>query len=149
LVAKVVKNEAAIVVLPEPKASAALSKNAGYSIDLNLSTEWDKVSDTPLTMGCIVARNDLIKEHPLAVERFLTDCKNSIEFIGSKENTESAVQMIVAAGIIPAAPMATKALSNLYGSIVFIGGSEMKEALISFYNAIGQALPNEGVYYGD
>ncbi len=149
LVAKVVKGEAAIAVLPEPKASAALSKNAGYSVDLNLSVEWDKVSDTPLTMGCIVARNDLIKDHPLAVERFLKDCKESIEYIGSKDNTESAVEMIVAAEIIPAAPMATKALGNLYGSIVFIGGSEMKAALISFYNAIGQALPNESVYYED
>ena len=147
LVAKVVKDEAPIVVLPEPKATAALSKNSNYSIDLNLSEEWDEVSDTPLTMGCIVARNDLIDEHPLAVDRFLTDYKTSIEFIGASSNTSEAVDMIVAQGIIPAKQMASKALVNLYGSIVYIDGAEMKSALIAFYNAIGQALPDESIYY--
>jgi len=147
LVAKVVKGEAPIVVLPEPKATAALTKNSNYSIDLNLSEEWDEVSDTPLTMGCIVARNDLIDEHPLAVGRFLTDYKTSIEFIGASSNTSEAVDMIVAQGIIPAKQMASKALVNLYGSIVYIDGAEMKSALIAFYNAIGQALPDESVYY--
>ena len=147
LVAKVVKGEAPIVVLPEPKATAALSKNSNYSIDLNLSEEWDEVSDTPLTMGCIVARNDLIDEHPLAVDRFLTDYKTSIEFIGASSNTSEAVDMIVAQGIIPAKQMASKALVNLYGSIVYIDGAEMKSALIAFYNAIGQALPDESIYY--
>lgn len=147
LVAKVVKGEAPIVVLPEPKATAALTKNSNYSIDLNLSEEWDDVSDSPLTMGCIVARNDLIEEHPLAVNRFLLDYKASIEFIGASSNTTEAVDMIVAEGIIPAKPMASKALVNLYGSIVYIDGAEMKSALIAFYNAIGQALPDESIYY--
>lgn len=58
LVAKVVKNDVSIAVLPEPKASAALAQNNAYSVDLNLSSEWDKISDEPLTMGCIVVRND-------------------------------------------------------------------------------------------
>ena len=147
LVAKVVKGEAPIVVLPEPKASAALAKNSNYAIDLNLSTEWSKVSETPLTMGCIVARNDFIDEHPVAVKRFLKDCESSIDFIGNKDNTATAVEMIVGAGIIPAAPMATKALNNLYGSIIYMDGAEMKNALIDFYSAIELPLPDEKVYY--
>jgi NitT/TauT family transport system substrate-binding protein len=47
-----------IAILPEPKATATILTNPalGLSIDLNLSTEWERVSEStePLTMGCII-----------------------------------------------------------------------------------------------
>ena len=57
--------------------------------------------------------------------------------------------MMVDAGIIPKLPLAKKALKSLTdgGALDFISGSEMKEALVAFYTAIGQALPAEGFYY--
>ena len=149
LVAKVKKGEAPIVILPEPKATAAMKQNAGYSIDLNLSTEWDKISDEPLTMGCIVVRNEFLNAHKTVVERFLDEYKTSIEYIGNEANLDTAAQMIVDAGILPQLPVAKSALSNLYGSIVYIDGQDMKDALLGFYDAIVQAkLPEDEFYYG-
>ena len=149
LVAKVVKGESSIVILPEPKATAALSKASGYSIDLNLSTEWDKISDEPLTMGCLVVRNAFLNEHKSLVNRFLDEYEESIEFIGDEKNNESAANMITNAGVLPNANIAKAALKNLYGSIVYIDGDDMKEALEGFYTAIELTLPSDSFYYDD
>ena len=55
--------------------------------------------------------------------------------------------MIVDNGIIPKLPIAKSALTNLYGSIVYIDGEDMQAALESFYNAIGNNQPSDEFYY--
>ena len=147
LVAKLVSGEAPIAVLPEPKVSAALISNPTCSVDLNISEEWSKISETPLTMGCIVVRNDFLKANKSSVDAFLSEYKASIEYINDKNNTDSAAEMIVAAGVLPKLPVAKKALGNLYGSIVYQDGEAMKNSLVAFYNAIGCALPSDSFYY--
>ncbi|MBQ3017254.1 MAG: ABC transporter substrate-binding protein [Clostridia bacterium] len=147
LVAKLASKEVNIAVLPEPKVTAALIANKDYSVKLNLSEEWSKVSDTPLTMGCIVVRNDFLEEHKSVVDSFLKDYKASIDFINDKNNNANAAEMIVSAGVLPKLPVAKGALNNLYGSIVYIEGDEMKNALKAFYTAIGLAQPDEAFYY--
>ena len=156
LVARVVKNEVSIAVLPEPKVSAALKQNATYSIDLNISDEWIKVSENSLAMGCIVVRNEFLNAHEGAVIRFLNEYKSSIDFISNMENLDVSAQMIVDGGVLPALPIAKSALANLAGSIVFIDGEAMKSTLVDFYTvlletmpaAIGNALPADSFYYG-
>lgn len=147
LVAKIAKGEVSIAVLPEPKVSAARLQNSSYSVDLNLSDEWNKISSDPLTMGCIVVRNDFLKSNKTTVDVFLRNYKDSIEYIGNESNLEASAQMIVDAGVLPKLPIAKNSLSNLYGSIVYIDGIEMKEALNAFYDAIGQAKPSDEFYY--
>lgn len=147
LVAKVVKNEVSIAVLPEPKVSAALFKNSAYSVDLNLSSEWDKVSDTPLTMGCIVVRNEFLSEHSSLIKDFLKNYKASIEYIVDEKSTD-AVDMIINEEIIPAgAPVVKSALNNLRKSIVYIDGEDMKAALLDFYKAINITAPKDEFFY--
>lgn len=156
LVSRIVKGEVSLAVLPEPKVTAALVQNNTYSVDLNLSAEWDKVFENSLTMGCIVVRNEFLKAHEGAVQRFLNEYKASIEYIANSENLDNAAQMIVDAGVIPKLPIAKKSLANLNGSIVYLDGREMKDALIEFYNvllesmpqSIGAKLPGEDFYYG-
>ena len=147
LVAKVKDGSAPIAILPEPKATAALMQNNTYAIDLNLSTEWRKVSSTPLTMGCIVVRNEFLKEHKSAVDSFLAEYKASIEYINTPANLSTSAQMIVDAGVIPKLPVSTKALTNLYGSIVYLDGDEMKAALENFYTVIELKKPESSFYY--
>ena len=136
-----------IAVLPEPKVTAALLTNKNYSVDLNLSEEWSKVSDQPLTMGCIVVRNEFLSANKSEVDKFLEKYENSINYVNDSSNLDSAAQMIVDANVLPKLPVAKGALVNLYGSIVYQDGAEMKESLVAFYNAIGQALPDDAVYY--
>lgn len=155
LVTEIVKGEVDYAVLPEPKVTAALMQNKNYEVKLNLSTEWDKVSDGSLAMGCIVARNAFIEAHPGAVNRFLDDYKASVDYITDASHADESAQVIVDAGVLPKLPIAKSALSNLEGSIVFREGKEMKDTLVSFYRvllastpeAIGGALPDDGFYY--
>ncbi len=152
---KIIKGEVSIAVLPEPKATATLAQAANnqnntknYSISLNISEEWDKVSDSPLTMGCIIVSNKFLKEHKSAVDAFLGEYKASIEYIGNKSNLDSAAKMIADAKILPSEPVAKKALNNLYGSIVYIDGADMKNALLEFYAAINLRVnPGDNFYY--
>ena len=149
--AKMATGEIEIAVLPEPKATAAIlnAKKEGqnYSIKLNLSTEWDKVSSTVLPMGCIIARNDFLDAHEGAAVEFLREYKESIEFIANKDNKTDAANMIVNAGILPKLPIAQSALNNLDGSIVYMDSNDMKNALVGFYDAIGIAKPDDSFYY--
>lgn len=155
LAARVKNATVEYAILPEPKVTAALMQNEDYEVKLNLSAEWDKVSDESLAMGCIVARNAFINEHKGAVNRFLDDYKASVEYIADTENAESSAQMIVNAGVLPKLPVAKRALANLNGSIVFREGKEMKETLTSFYSVLlaadptfaGGALPKNSFYY--
>ncbi len=156
LVARIVKGEVSVAVLPEPKVSATLKQNATYSIDLDISEEWDKVSDNALTMGCIVVRNEFLNQHEGAVLRFLDEYEKSINYISSSENLDSAAQMIIDGGVLPALPIAKSALQNLGNSIAYMDGKDMKSALVEFYSvlletmpaAIGNALPDDAFYYG-
>ena len=146
------KGEIDLAILPEPKATATIvsNPNLGLKISLNLSAEWEKVSDEsePLTMGCIVFNKNFVDKNKDAVDAFLAEYKASIEYINDKKNLESSAEMIFNAGILPKAAIAKKALMNLYGSIVYIDGAEMKTALEGFYKVIGLAKPDANFYYG-
>ena len=147
LVAKIKKGEVSIAVLPEPKVTAALANNTNYEIDLNLTEEWSKVSALPLTMGCIVVRNEYLEDNKKKVDAFLEEYSKSISYIGNKANLDASAQMIVDAGILPQLGIAKKSLSNLTGSIVYIDGVPMKDALEGFYEAIGLQKPSNKFYY--
>ena len=149
--AKMATGEIEIAVLPEPKATAAMlnatKEGQNYSIKLNLSEEWGKVSDTELSMGCIIVKNDFLKAHEGAFVDFMEECKASIEYIGNPDNKAQAAEMIVSAGVLPKLPIAKSALNNLNGSIVYQDGTEMKNTLVGFYDAIGLSKPGDDFYY--
>ena len=149
--AMMLTGEIEVAILPEPKATASIlaAKQQGhnYSIALNLSTEWSGVSDYGLAMGCIAVNNKSLAEKETEINLFLKDYKASIEYINDPANHENSAQLIVDAGILPKLPIAKAALENLYGSIVYLDGNDMKSTLESFYTAIGMALPGDSFYY--
>ena len=134
-------------VAPEPIVTQVTSQNNSYKVELNLNTVWNGLSDTALTMGCIVSTKEFVKNNKKAVDDFLNEYKASIEFVNAQENVDAAAEYIVEAGVMGQVGPAKKALNNLRGSIAYLDGADMKAALIGFYNAIGVALPDEGFYY--
>ena len=140
-----------VAILPEPKATVAINtakqEGINYSIALNLSEEWSKVSEFALTMGCLAVNNNSLSEKEGEINDFLDSYKASIEYINASENLESAASMIVDAGILPKLPIAKSALNNLYGSIVYQDAEEMKASLTAFYNAINIDQPSDAFYY--
>ena len=142
------------VVLPEPIITAAqleIQKSGktdiSYSVDVNFSDEWEKISDTPAAMGCIITTKDFANKNSGALETFLKEYKSSVEFIGNEENLESASKYVAEAKIMNAEAPAKKALGNLGDAIAYIDGKDMKDTLEAFYSALGIALPDDDFYY--
>ena len=141
-----------IAILPEPKVTATLAQNEALRRAINLSDVWNEVTGgLPLIQGVIIARKAFVEEHPAEVALFLEEYKASIEFTST--NKEEAAEMIAAAGIIPKAPLALKALP--YCNIAFVSGNDMIEPMMSFFNvlfsanpaSVGGALPAENIFY--
>lgn len=142
-----------IAVLPEPVLSVALSKNHGLRNALDLTAEWNaSVHDSSLVQGCLVVRNEFLKNHEALVKSFLADYKASICFLN--ENVTEAAQMVVDLGLYTgSAALAAGAIPRC--NVVYLDKGQMKTALEGFLAAmasvnpasIGKQLPGDDFYY--
>lgn len=143
----------AVMMLPEPKVTAVKSQVEGIRVALDVSAEWDKISDTPLVQGCVVVNRKFAQENPAAVAAFLKEYEASISYVS--QNPADASVFVAKYGIMPKAPLAEKAIPN--SNLVFLAGSEMKATLDNFYqvlfkadpSSVGGALPDSGFYYAN
>ncbi|MBQ6430679.1 MAG: ABC transporter substrate-binding protein [Oscillospiraceae bacterium] len=150
LATKLSAGEVVLGMLPEPNVTAALSGNPDLRIALDLTEEWDKVSDSVLVQGCVIVSRAFAEQYPQAVETFLEEYRASVDFVNA--NPEDASAMIEAAGIVPKAAVALKALPNC--NICLLTGEEMKTAVEQMLNvlyganpkSVGGALPDAEFY---
>ncbi len=145
--------KADIVIAPEPIVTNALMQNKDYSVKLDLGDLWDVKFETPVAMGCILARKDFVEEHETVIKKFLEEYKSSIEFMSNPENLDTAAQYAVDTTIMGAVPAAKKAISNLGEAIAYVDGENMKDTLVTVYGVfglpvIGGKLPGDDFYYG-
>ncbi len=152
LAALALSGNADIVMLPEPFVTNVLSKDAGFRIALDLTEEFEKVSEgTILSMGCIVVNKEFADKNRQAVNNFIDEYKASTEFVNN--NISEASELIVKHGILASKELAEKAIPNC--NIVCIDGSEMEQKIKGFYellneynpNSIGGKLPGDDFYY--
>lgn len=149
--------EVSIGVLPEPNVTALLLNSTNARIALNLTAEWDKactkigMSDSLLSMGCLVVNKDFLAENKDAFNSMLSEYEASISYV--KNNVQEASLLVEKFGIMPKADIAVKAIPNC--NIVYIDGGEMKKSLSNYLNilldaqpqSIGGSLPDDKFYY--
>lgn len=150
----VVTGEAALAVLPEPMVTIAQKANSAVTVSLDLTEEWDKCFPAgSLAQGCVVVRTAFAEAHPAEIAAFLAEYEASIRYM--QENVSETAEIIVSQGIFAgAAAVAAAAIPKC--NVTFVSGSDMKSALIPFYEAIyaispssiGGALPTDPFYYG-
>lgn len=139
-------------MLPEPNVSAAMVQADGLRQALDLTAEWNKVSDTAPVQGCVIVNRTFAEENPDAVAAFMAEYASSVETANG--DVEYAAGLCESHGIVPKAAIAKRAYPNC--NIVFITGKEMREALSAFlavlYDAnpasVGGKLPADDFYYG-
>ncbi|MCD7776461.1 MAG: ABC transporter substrate-binding protein, partial [Firmicutes bacterium] len=74
--------EVDICMLPVPAVTSVLMQNSDMRIALDLTEEWDAVTDEgKLTMGCVVVRTEFAEENPEAGAAFLEEYAESIESV--------------------------------------------------------------------
>lgn len=153
LVAKVVTNKQAIVIAPQPVATAITVKDKAAKILINLNDEWDKFNDTKLVMGCIIARKEFVEQNPEAIEAFLKDYKASIE--KANKDIDGTAALCEEFGIVTPAAVAKKAIPLC--NIVYEDGKDLKTDLSAYLKflhsqnpkSIGGKLPADDFYYGN
>ena len=141
-----------IAVMPQPYVTVAMGKVEGLRVAVSLTEEWEKLDNgSAMLTGVVVARKSFAEEHPDAVEAFLKDYAESVEWVNG--NPADSAQSIGNYGIVAAA-VAEKALP--FCNIVCITGGEMQEMLSGYLavlaeqapQAVGGAVPGEDFYYG-
>ncbi|MDD5945517.1 MAG: ABC transporter substrate-binding protein [Clostridia bacterium] len=148
--AAIADGTADIAVLPEPNVTAVMMKNENIRIALDLTEEWNKVSDNDMAMGCIIVRNEFLNEHKDLVDAFVGDYRDSIEYVNN--NVDDAAALVEKYEIMASAAAAQKAIPNC--NICYIDGLEMQNILEGFYSvlyaaepkSVGGKLPDAGFY---
>lgn len=145
-----------LCMLPVPAATALSVKSEGnIQPAFDLSAEWDAVSeDSRLAMGCIVVRTAFAQEHPEAVQAFLNEYAQSIDYV--KTNADGpAAQMVADAGLAPNAAIAAKAIPQC--NLTFLTGEDMRDTIQGYFSAlfaidpaaIGGSVPDDAFYFMD
>lgn len=140
-----------IGLLPQPAVTAAVAKLEGFSVVLNLTEEWGKVSDQDLLTGVTVVRNEFLAEHPEAVDQFLADHQISTSYVA--EDVAGAAQLTEDYGIMEKAAVAEKAIPAC--NVTCITGQEMKDMVSAYLQvlfdldptSVGGTLPGDDFYY--
>lgn len=143
----------ALIMAPQPVATALLMQNEGASKLFDMTDEWDAVSggSSRLMQGCVVVRKAFLEENPEAVETFLTEYQASIE--KARSDVEGTAALCESYGLIPKAAIAQKAIPQC--GLTFVSGEEMKEQLGGYLQvmfdaapaSVGGALPADDFYY--
>ena len=140
-----------LIMIPEPKVTAAKAKIEGSHIALDLTAQWNTLHHASLVQGVIVVRKSFAKEHPDIVDAFLKEYEASVNFTNEKQ--KEAATLIAEYGIIPNEQMALAAIPNCH--IVYMDGDKMHQTvddmLKILFNAnpqsIGGKLPSMDIYY--
>lgn len=152
LAALLASGDVTLGMLPEPNVTSAMLQNADLRLALDLTAEWDKVSDTSAVQGCVIAKKAVIEANPDAFADFLADYADSVALCNT--DVETAAAFCETYGIVPKAAVAKRAYPNC--NIVFVTGADMKASLSAFLEvlyaanpaSIGGALPAADFYYG-
>lgn len=141
----------AIAVLPQPYVTTAGMKDPSLRVALDLTAEWDKVSDSQLVTGVTVVRTQYAQEHPDVVEAFLQEYAQSVRTANTDLDRTAA--LCEQQGVVAKAAIAKKALPAC--NIVCRTGDEMQKDVSAYLSvlcaadpaAVGGKLPDEGFYW--
>lgn len=151
LSAAMISGQATVAMVPEPAATTVLTKKDTVKRIFTVNDEWEKVSDSKLMMGCVVALDSYIQNNKAAVDKFLTEYEASIKFANS--NIDDAASYCETYAIVPKAAIAKAAIPSC--NVTYVAKDEMKnsikgyfEVLLSFdKESIGGKLPSDSFYY--
>ncbi len=153
---KLLSEEGAIAMLPEPFVSTALAAgNDAVREIFDLNAEWQSATGQELPMGVLVARKDFVTERQSDLEVLLADYEDSVEFVNGEP--DEAAALIVEKGFIGKEEIAKSAIEKC--KIVLYSGENASEGadILKTFNetlyemepaSVGGNLPDDELYYG-
>lgn len=141
-----------LALLPQPFVTSTLMANEEVRIALDLTQEWEKVTDgSVLPMGAIIVNRAYAEANPEVIAAFMAEYQASVEFVNA--SPEDAGLLVEKFGILPKAALATKAIPNC--NITLIDAQTSKESVMKFFEilndfnpkSIGGSLPEDSFFY--
>jgi len=140
-----------ISMMPEPMVTTVLAQNEDVRRALDMTTEWDNVSASPLVMSCLVVRRDFAEAHPEALRHFLDLFHQSIQ--ETVANPAEVATLIAQFAIIPNAAIAERAIPGC--NLTFIIGGDMEPTIMGYLqvlyaadpNSVGGAIPDADFFF--
>lgn len=151
LIATLVSGTASIAMIPEPAATSAIVKKNTLKKVLSINEEWEKTTDEDLMMGCVIALKSYAENNKEAVQNFLSDYKNSVDYVN--QNIEQSADLCEKYAIIPSSAIAKKSIKDC--NIKFIHSKDAQAPLQDYFKvlydadktSIGGKLPQDDFYY--
>ncbi len=151
LISFMTSKEAAISVLYEPYISTISAENPNLRTVINVSKEWENISDTEVISSCIAVQKEYAQKHPRVFGHFLQEYYDSIT--KAAENVPETAKLAEKFKAVSKASIAEKAIPNC--SLVYTDGGELDTAVTNFltelYNSnpdsIGGVIPGEDFFY--
>lgn len=148
------ENPAAIGLLPQPFATAAMMQNESLKEILNMNEEWKRIQGeggSGMVTGVTLVRREFLEQHEEAVIEFIKEHRESAASVN--EDVATAAALAVKAGIVAKEPIAQKAIPQC--SITCVTDKDMKELLSGYlgvladFNSelVGGSLPGDDFYY--
>lgn len=146
-----IEGSAEYALLPQPFVTTVTSKDDTVDVALDITEEWETVTDgKQLTMGCVIVRTEFLEQNQAAVDTFLEELAQSVEFANT--NVDEAAAYSGKFEVVNQ-EIAQKAIPEC--NIVCITGEEMQTSVSAYLEvlnnanpqSIGGALPDEAFYY--
>lgn len=142
-------DENGAAMLPQPFVTVAQTKMEDLRVAIDLGELWNE-SGTDIVTGVVVVRTEFAENHPEAVEKFMRDYRESVNF--ALNDTNEAARLIGKYEIVPEA-VAKKALPEC--NICCIEGTRLRSMMDAYLTAlfemypqsVGGKLPNGEFYY--
>ena len=146
------EGNAEVCILPQPDAAKTASENEKYRIALDLEDEIEKISDSGLAMGCIIARSDYIEANPDIISEFITFAEVSSNFANLFEIGSNTLYSL---GYFETRELAAATVPGCH--LVFIYGEDMNKIcdktmkILNEANpdVIGNAVPGPDFYFAE
>lgn len=152
LASMMASNLTSLGMLPEPNVSVVLSSNPSFRKALDITEEWNKVTEgkADLVQGVYIARKEFIEAHPQAVRAFIKAYDESQKAVNA--DPAAAAKAVVETGILASEPIAAKAIPGCH--ITCVTGEEMKAGVSRCFEVLFAAepssigeIPSDEIYY--
>ena len=151
IVAQMATMDNAVAMLPQPFVVVARGQVDGLRVALDLTKEWNALGGgSQLITAVLLVRSEFLEQHPQAVEKFLDEYTQSVDFLNDQP-AEASV-LVEKYGIVKAA-VAEKAIPDC--NIVCITGDNMKTMASGYLQvlydqnpeSVGGKLPGDDFYW--
>lgn len=137
--------------LLDAAGTAEVKAAIGNIKSINLTDEWNKVSNKQMVNYCVVTTDEFLNKNKKAIDRLITDIESSVK---AASDTKKTGDLAIERKLITDVNYASDIINT--SKLKFIKGKELKTTLSDYYGVlkgikpflVGNELPADDFYYG-